>query len=130
MINFSQKYLEKTIEHWQPFYQEQLNLDDAIEIATNTVSFLEVVMKWLEDDGIQKQGSKLDYCPTCEGSGVIPVKVKRNIYGYESTYDEGFACPNCLTGRDKKERPVYRFINSCCKEYTKEIGKQKKGVKT
>ncbi len=111
MSNFSQQYLEKTIEHWQPFYQERLNLDNADEIAVNVISFLEVIIKWIEKDRTQKQGSKPDYCPACEGLGFIPVKVKRNIYGHESTYDEGFACPNCLAGIDKKERiglPFYK----------------------
>ena len=50
MSNFSKNYLEKTIELWQPFYQEPLNTDDALEIATNAVSFLEVISKWVQED--------------------------------------------------------------------------------
>lgn len=158
MTNFSKNYLEKTIELWQPYCDKKFTCDDANEIAVNAVTFFELVMKWIEEDGTQEQEPEPDYCPACKGLGFIPVKVKRNIYGYESTYDEGFACPNCLAGSDKKERiglllykerPVYRFINSypftnekqskcqnikckfdsCREEYTREIGKKFKGVK-
>ena len=132
MTNFPKNYFEKTIELWQPYSKEKPTLDDANGIVVNAVTSLEVIIKWIEKDRTQKQEPKPDYCPACEGLGFIPVKVKRNIYGYESTYDEGFACPDCLTGMDKKERiglplykerPGYRFINSCHEEYTREIDK-------
>ena len=50
-----------------------------------------------EEDGTRKQGAKLDNCPACEGLGFIPTKVKRNLYNQQSIYEEGLACPVCLT---------------------------------
>ena len=47
MGNFSQAYLKKTIQVWQPHYPDKtLNLEDARVIAENVVGFFEEVIKW------------------------------------------------------------------------------------
>lgn len=46
MASYSQLFLEKTINAWQPYSKEPLTLDDAREIVHNTVGLFTLLMKW------------------------------------------------------------------------------------
>ena len=43
--NYSDKFLERTIEIWQPRYGHSLSKEDAREIAYNTVTLLKYLAK-------------------------------------------------------------------------------------
>ena len=44
-MQFSQAYLEKTIQVWQKHYDRPLTLDDAREIATNVISVYDILIE-------------------------------------------------------------------------------------
>ena len=44
--NFSDKFLLETKEVWQPLYEKELTLEDAREIASNMVEFVNILEEW------------------------------------------------------------------------------------
>lgn len=49
MSKFSNSYLEKTIQVWQPHYSRALTLEDARAIAENVVGFFELLIRWRKE---------------------------------------------------------------------------------
>lgn len=63
MNDFSQEFLKKTIEVWQPYYSKILTLEDAREIAVNMVdlfSFLHELEQKYEE---KEKKPKPESCP-------------------------------------------------------------------
>lgn len=47
MSKFSNSYLEKTIQVWQPHYPDKvLQLEDARVIAENVIGYFELLIEW------------------------------------------------------------------------------------
>lgn len=46
---FSQDFLLETKEVWQPLYEKELTVEDAREIASNTVEFFNILVEWDEE---------------------------------------------------------------------------------
>lgn len=42
------KFIEETLNHWQPYYEETLTESDAIEIIDNMTSFINLLLSWKE----------------------------------------------------------------------------------
>lgn len=41
-----QRFIEETLEFWQPYYEEELVEQDAIEIINNMTSFINLLLRW------------------------------------------------------------------------------------
>ena len=46
MTRFSEKFLDETIEFWEPRYGKKLSRQDAQEIAENLTGFFRTVLEW------------------------------------------------------------------------------------
>lgn len=46
---FSLDFLLETLEVWQPYYSQKLTIEDAREIASNTVEFCNILSEWEEE---------------------------------------------------------------------------------
>jgi hypothetical protein len=43
MTDYPKEFIEKTIQVWQPYFNESLSAEDAIEISDNMVEFIQVL---------------------------------------------------------------------------------------
>lgn len=46
---FSSNFLSETKEVWQPYYERELTVEDAREIASNMVEFINILAVWEEE---------------------------------------------------------------------------------
>ena len=46
---FSQDFLLETLSVWQPYYEKELAVEDAREIASNMVEFFNILVEWDEE---------------------------------------------------------------------------------
>lgn len=46
MPNNKQDYINYTREVWQPYYQEELTDNDAVEIIDNMTAFMNLLIRW------------------------------------------------------------------------------------
>ena len=58
MASYSQSFLEKTINTWQPYTKDTLTPEDAREIVHNTVGFFTLLMKWEKEAQTKKEAAK------------------------------------------------------------------------
>jgi len=46
MSKYSEEFIQETKKAWQPYYQEALTDQDAIEIIDNFTGFMKLLIKW------------------------------------------------------------------------------------
>ena len=52
-----QEFIEYTKEVWQPYYEEELSDNDAVEIIDNMTAFLNLLIEWDREEK-EKQSCK------------------------------------------------------------------------
>lgn len=115
-------------------HQPLLKTHEALKNPVTWGKWLTMTYQSFSSNGSEKQkGPMLDNCPGCGGLGFIGATVKKNPYKYWGKYDEGFACPICLTGKKLHERqeilfypdkPICQFTGTC--PFKTELQKQEK----
>lgn len=58
MNQYKQEFISYTKQVWQPYYQEELSDNDAVEIIDNMTAFLNLLIKWDRTEK-EKQSCKI-----------------------------------------------------------------------